>query len=184
MEQKYYWPIDSQTKEVLAAVKANFKGGCWHIDSTALQDEPLSPKKGFAVIAAFDEQGKPIGSEYIEDHRDTIIYDHDDCIKSKVITELGEIKDGWTEQKPATRFDEWISGAWVTNESNQHIAEFNQVDEVRRGLYHQICDPLIAEAQMKRLQGFEIEAIEIEAQAVAARGKIQEENPWPIPTIR
>ncbi|MBU2910039.1 hypothetical protein [Vibrio splendidus] len=181
MEQKYYWPIDNQTQEVLVAVKARFKGGCWHMDSTALQIEPLPSKEGFAVIATFDENGRPIGSTYIEDNRDKTVYDQSNCIKSEKVTELGLILDGWTLEEPKTKFDEWIDDAWVTNKSNQHIAEYNQVDNVRRSQYVQMCDPLFAEANIKRLQGFEDDARAIEAQALAARDKIQTENPWPTP---
>lgn len=63
---------------------------------------------------------------------------------------------------------------------NDYINEYNAVDEKRRHLYSRMCDPLIAEAQIKRLSGNKAEADIIEAQALAARAKIQAENPWPI----
>jgi len=44
-----------------------------------------------------------------------------------------------------------------------------------------MCDPLIAEAQIKRLSGNKAEADMSEAQALAARAKIQTEHPWPTP---
>ncbi|WP_261881506.1 hypothetical protein [Vibrio coralliirubri] len=106
---------------------------------------------------------------------------HKKTQEPKVFADASLVSDEYTLKKPSTPFDEWIDGAWVTNKSNQHIAEYNQVDNVRRGLYAQICDPLIAEANIKRLQGFEDDAQTIEAQALAARNKIQTENPWPTP---
>ncbi|HFG1885800.1 TPA: phage tail protein, partial [Vibrio cholerae] len=51
---------------------------------------------------------------------------------------------------------------------------------LRRSLYFAMVDPLVSEANIKRLQGKEAEAIELERQAIAAREKIQLENPWPV----
>ncbi|MFS1502680.1 hypothetical protein BCU13_004540 [Vibrio lentus] len=178
---KYYYPIDKQTKEVLEPVKADYRGGMYHVPNDSLLSPPLATKSGFSVVAVFDKQGKAVDSKYIEDHRHKTVYDQTDCYNSETVTELGVIKIGWTEQKPSTPFDEWIDGAWVTNKSNQHIAEYNQIDNVRRSQYVQVCDPLFAEANIKRLQGFEGDARAIEAQALAARDKIQTENPWPTP---
>lgn len=44
-----------------------------------------------------------------------------------------------------------------------------------------MCNPLIAEAQIKRLSGNKAEADISGAQALAARAKIQTEHPWPTP---
>ena len=52
---------------------------------------------------------------------------------------------------------------------------------MRRSLYVQYCDPLMFEASIKRLQNKEDEASELETQALAARAKIETENPWPQP---
>ncbi|MFA0267956.1 hypothetical protein AB4490_14255 [Vibrio cyclitrophicus] len=180
MINKYYWPIDPLTKEVGEQVEAMYRGGIYHIPRTALQSKPVEEKVGFAVIAVIND-GLATGSELMEDHRDKTVYDQSNCIKSQNVTELGPILDGWTLEEPKTKFDEWTNGAWATNESNKHIAEYNQVDNVRRGLYTQVCDPLFAEANIKRLQGFDDDALAIEAQALAARDQIQTENPWPTP---
>ncbi|MEZ9564812.1 hypothetical protein AB4226_06540 [Vibrio artabrorum] len=180
-EVKYYYPIDKQTKEVLAPVNAEYRGGMYHIPKDALQSEPSPPKQGFVVVAILDESGKAIDSEYIEDYRGTTIYDESDCTKSEVVSELGPIKYGFTPDKPLTEFDERINNDWVTNEGNKYIADFNHVDDVRRSLYARICDPLIAESNMKRLIGDQQESQELEVQAIAARKKIQIENPWPTP---
>ena len=184
-EVKYYYPIDKLTNEVLAPVKAEYRGGMYHIPRDALQSEPLLPKQGFAVVAVLDDSGRAINSEYIEDHRGTTIYDESDCTKSEVVSELGPIKDGFTPDKPQTEFDERINGAWVTNESNKYIAEYNKVDDARRAAYLQIVTPLIDEAKIKRDLIKTPEAIaeaeELDKQILAARQKIQTENPWPTP---
>lgn len=180
---QYYYQYDKVTRVVMHKPISAFIGSKLpQVPRDALTIEPLRKKEGFVVIACeFDERGKPFLTKYIEDHRGEIIYDQTNCNKSETVTELGEIKEGWTELKPITQFDEWINNDWVTNQSNKYIAEYNQVDNVRRGLYAQICDPLIAEANIKRLQGFEDDAQAIEAQVLAARNKIQTENPWPTP---
>ncbi|HGF7533675.1 TPA: phage tail protein [Vibrio cholerae] len=103
-----------------------------------------------------------------------------DCTKQKEFDDVTLVTADYTLKEPATRFDEWIDDAWVTNISNQYIAEFDQVDNLRRHLYFTMVDPLVSEANIKRLQEKEAEAIELERQAIAAREKIQLENPWPV----
>lgn len=180
-EAKYYYPIDNQTNEVLAPVKAEYRGGMYHIPRDALQLEPLQPKQGFAVVAVLDESGKAIDSEYVEDHRGTTIYDESDCTKSEVVAELGPIKKGFTPDKPLTIFDERINGKWKTNQSNKYIAEYNQIDDKRRALYSKMCDLLKMEAMDLIDEGKEAEALQLKQQALAAKQKIKTENPWPTP---
>jgi len=136
-------------------------------------DAPPKAEKGHAV--------RLVGSEWTQiiDHRTKTIFDQSDCSQSKQVTELGDIEQGWTRQAPQTQFDEWINNAWVTNLSKQYIANYDQVDSARRSLYSQMCDPLISEANIKRLQGNETDAKALEAQALAAWQKIHDENPWP-----
>ncbi|RBM39379.1 phage tail protein [Vibrio tarriae] len=99
---------------------------------------------------------------------------------TKEIDEQDLIPDGWTDKERKTAFDRWIDGEWVTDISAKYINEFNQVDNLRRSLYFNMVDPLVSEANIKHLQGKEAEAIELERQAIAAREKIQLENPWPV----
>ncbi|AOY47702.1 TPA: phage tail protein [Vibrio cholerae] len=99
---------------------------------------------------------------------------------TKEIDELELIPEGWTDKERKTAFDSWMDGEWVTDISAQYIAEFDQVDNLRRHLYFTIVDPLVFEANIKRMQGKEAEAIELEKQGLAAREKIQLENPWPV----
>ncbi|MGN2673431.1 hypothetical protein [Aliivibrio fischeri] len=135
--------------------------------------EPPKANKEFVV--------QLVGGKWqqIEDHRGQLIFDCSDCTLCEEVKKIGEIKKGFTLSKPSTRFDEWIDNQWVTNQSNKYIDDFNQVDDTRRDLYNRVCDPFFAEARIKRMQGKEQEAMEVEAQALAARKKIQRENPWP-----
>ncbi|ELJ8444289.1 hypothetical protein RUK59_003274 [Vibrio cholerae] len=176
MEKRFYWTVNSLTKEVSQRQESTFRGGMYHIPKGALTVEPLPPQKGFAVVALDDLSG----TEYIEDHRNTVIYDTADCTVSETVNALGKIKEGFTDKKPKTRWDKWTDGEWVTDLSAQYIDEFNAIDNIRRSLYAQVVDPLIAEAVVKRLKGNEAEAIELEKQCLAAREKIQLENLWPV----
>ncbi|WP_393922349.1 hypothetical protein [Vibrio cholerae] len=102
------------------------------------------------------------------------------CTHQKEFDDVTLVTDDYTLKKPPTQFDEWIDGEWVTDISAKYIDEFNAIDNIRRSLYAQVVDPLIAEAVVKRLKGNEAEAIELEKQGLAAREKIQLENPWPV----
>ena len=178
-EVKFYWPLNYKTKEVLMPVQAEFRGGTYHIPRDALQSEPLAAKKGFAVVATLDECSLIVGTEYIEDHRGETIYNQEHCDESSIVDAVGPIRDGWTTLTPKGLFCEWINNAWVTNQNNKYIHEYDQVDTTRRSLYSQRCDPLVSEANIKRLQGNEAEAEELEAQALAAWQNIHDEHPWP-----
>lgn len=162
---KSYW--DSETTEFIVS-DYNFTLPDNHTFTV-----PPKANKGFAVRMLNGVW------KQIEDHRTRVIYDCSDCTNAQEVEELGAIKNGFTFDEPNTPFDEWIGGVWITNQSNKHIADFNQVDETRRGLYARICDPLISEANIKRLQGGVQEVAELEAQALAARAEIQLNNPWP-----
>ncbi|EIK2268871.1 phage tail protein [Vibrio cholerae] len=107
------------------------------------------------------------------------IWNYEDYSR-KEIDEQELIPEGWADKERKTAFDRWIDGEWVTDISAQYIADFDQVDNLRRHLYFTMVDPLVSEANIKRLQGKEAEAIELERQAIAARDKIQLENPWPL----
>ncbi|MBL4830896.1 MAG: hypothetical protein JKY55_13560 [Aliivibrio sp.] len=181
INKQTYYPINSLTKEVLAPVLAEYRGGIHHIPKDALKTKPLEPKKGHAIIAVLGEGGKAIDSTYIEDHRGVTIYDESNCFQSDVVRELGPIKDSFTLSKPTTQFDQWINNTWVTNLQNQYESEYNRVDDARRGLYTTMVDPLFAEANVKVLMGAAAAEInEINTQALAARQKIQTDNPWPV----
>ncbi|MFN3014446.1 hypothetical protein ACK1CN_00775 [Vibrio coralliilyticus] len=185
MSDKHYWLWDKETKVVARkAIKAQFRAGQHHIPRSALKVEPKPKKEGFKVIVVL-VNGLPTGTEYIEDHIGKVIFDKSDCTEFKSVEKLGAIPDGWTFVEPKTPFDEWINDNWVTNESNKYIAEYNQIDDVRRAAYFQVVTPLIDEAKIKRDLIKTPEAIaeadELEQQALAARQKIQTENPWPTP---
>ncbi|HFC9429625.1 TPA: phage tail protein [Vibrio cholerae] len=107
------------------------------------------------------------------------IWNYEDYSR-KEIDEQELIPEGWTDKERKTAFDRWIDGEWVTDISAKYIAEFDQVDNLRRSLYFNMVDPLVSEANIKRLQGKEAEAIELERQAIAAREKIQLDHPWPV----
>lgn len=178
-KQKIYYPINKYTKEVLAPVKADYRGGLYHIPKDALESEPLPPKQGFAVVAVLDESGKAIDSEYIEDHRGVTIYDESNCTKSEVVSELGPIKEGFTPDKPLTDFDERIEGVWVTNLSNKHIHDYAQVDATRSALYAQLTDSLENELARKQRQGKTDEVQVLSERIDELEAKIKAENPYP-----
>ena len=110
---------------------------------------------------------------------------HKQTREPKLFDDASLVADEYTLKKPLTQWDEWLNDVWVTNESDKYIAEYNLVDDARRAAYFQVVTPLIDEAKIKRDLIKTPEAIaeadELEQQALAARQKIQTENPWPIP---
>ncbi|MEH0666434.1 hypothetical protein H4F04_10965 [Vibrio scophthalmi] len=101
--------------------------------------------------------------------------------ETKVFDDESLVTDEYTLEKPSTQWDEWTNDAWVTNQSNKYIAEYDQVDSVRRAAYREVSDPLYMEAWRKESKGLSDEAAAFRQQADAAVELIQAENPWPTP---
>lgn len=143
-------------------------------------------KKG-EYWALLDANGKPVrdfrNGAWIKEQRleEVTTYLKTDCCQSKEFADKTLVTSDYTLKKPKTPFDEWNSGKWVTNKSNKYIAEYNQVDDKRRTLYSQMCDPLKMEAMDLMDEGKEAEALQLKQQALAAKQKIKTENPWPTP---
>ncbi len=101
----------------------------------------------------------------------------------KEITELGPVPEGHTLIEPEYSYEKWDGKQWVADAADKYIHDYDEVDTTRRNLYSQMCDPLVAEANIKRLQGSEAEAKILENQAIAVRQEIRNEHPWPqLPT--
>ncbi|PKF50931.1 hypothetical protein AT251_07915 [Enterovibrio nigricans] len=172
---------DKETRIVNHTAISVFNGSMMaEYPSTALTVHPLPVKaNNVVVVCEIDEHGKPHATQYMDDHRGKTIWLKSDCSQSKQVSELGSITDDWTLFEPETLYDEWINDAWVTNISNQHMAEYNKVDTNRRYLYSQISDPLYFESDREKRQGNLELAQALESQADAAVEKIKAENPWP-----
>lgn len=180
MSDELYWLWDKETKIVdQKAIKSQCRAGQHHIPRSALKVEPKAEKEGFKVIVVLDNN-LPTCTEYVEDHIGKVIFDESDCTKFKSVEKLGSIPDGWTDDEPKTPFDERINGIWITNQSNEYIAEYDQVDSARRAAYRDVSDPLYMEAWIKESKGLTDEAAAFKQQADAAVELIKAEHPWPI----
>jgi len=166
-----YLLFNPNTLEIIDSVECNK----WNAPRNSVKLETLPDNAGFAVVL---NKGLT-ATEYIIDHREKTVYNTANFAESKQVDYLGEIKLGWTLDKPTTEFDTWINGAWVTDTQAEFEANVNRVDNTRRSLYSSMSDPLISEANFERLLNNEEAAVELENQAIAAREKIRTENPWP-----
>ncbi|MCL9783668.1 hypothetical protein M9194_19775 [Vibrio sp. S4M6] len=128
---------------------------------------------------------KASGAWSIQDKPQPVIAYSKTSRAKKEFDDVSLVTDDYTIVPPSTEFDEWCedSCSWVTNESNKHISEYNEVDDTRRRLYSVMVTPLVDEAYIKRnlvkTEKALSEADDLEKQALAARLKIQAENPWP-----
>ncbi|MCG6372779.1 hypothetical protein K6U27_08810 [Vibrio fluvialis] len=96
--------------------------------------------------------------------------------------------DEWVEmQNPKPLFGRHYAselGLWLPMAQENFETEVDRVDNERRDLYSQMVDPLLKEAMVKRLMSTDEslqDALVLEAQALAARQKIQDDHPWPSP---
>lgn len=150
----------------------------------ACPSDNLSDNEYWALL---DNNGKPVrdyqGGEWVKKERQVKVtaYLKIDVTQTKEFDDKSLVIDDYTLIKPQTSFDEWINNAWVTNQSNKHIAEYNQVDSTRRVAYREVSDPLYMEAWRKELKGLTDEAEAFRQQADAVVELIQAEHPWPNP---
>ena len=68
-----------------------------------------------------------------EDHRGTVVYSTADGLES-VVDYIGEIKSGFTQLMPVTRFDKWDGGMWVTDNTAAHAADIAAAEAQRQQL--------------------------------------------------
>ena len=99
------YKYDIETKELIQELEINEAYGTNLPFTTTVK--PLAKKEGFAVC--FDDTEW----EYIEDNRNTVVYDKETKEESEV-DYLGKIKEGATISKPE-QFDIWdySSNSWV-----------------------------------------------------------------------
>lgn len=68
-----------------------------------------------------------------EDHRGSVVYSTADGLES-VVDYIGEIKSGFTQLMPVTRFDKWDGGMWVTDNTAAHVADIAAAEAQRQQL--------------------------------------------------
>nr|AKN38653.1 Phage tail fiber protein [Vibrio tasmaniensis] len=116
-----------------------------------------------------------------KEHQKVTAYLKSNGTESKEFGDKTLVTDNYTLESPSTQWDEWNGTAWVTNQSNKHIAEYNQADSARRAAYREVSDPLYMEALRQESRGLTDEAAEYRAQADAAVELIKLNLPWPEP---
>lgn len=70
------------------------------------------------------------------DHRGEVVYSTADGIASTV-DYIGDIKDGFTTDAPATPYDKWDGTRWVTDASAQHSADIKLAEAEKQKLIDQ-----------------------------------------------
>ncbi|CAI0742731.1 tail fiber assembly protein [Serratia ficaria] len=71
--------------------------------------------------------------EYVEDHRHQVAYRKEDGT-SIIISDIGPLDAALTFLVPATPYDEWIDGAWVTNTEAEHAAQVDAANAKKTAL--------------------------------------------------
>ncbi|MDX6912260.1 tail fiber assembly protein [Hafnia paralvei] len=86
-----------------------------------------------------------------EDHRGSVVYSTADGLES-VVDYIGEIKSGFTQLMPVTRFDKWDGVTWVTDNTAAHVADIAAAEAQRQQLLV-VAQQLITVWQTKLLMG-------------------------------
>lgn len=68
-------------------------------------------------VSVFDAEGWI----FMPDQRGTVVYSTDD-LRESVVDYIGDIRPGFTQLVPATRFDKWVGEKWVTDTAEESAA--------------------------------------------------------------
>lgn len=85
------------------------------------------------------------------DHRGALVYSTTDLSES-VVDYIGEIKSGFTQLMPVTRFDKWDGMMWVTDNTAAHAADIAAAESQRQQLLV-VAQQSITAWQTKLLMG-------------------------------
>lgn len=82
------------------------------IPGNSTMKQPLAKMDGFAIVFSVNDNKW----NYVEDHRNEILYYKSDCKLPPVqFTELGPIPDVLTSLAPKSQYDAWDGNEWVTD---------------------------------------------------------------------
>lgn len=87
-------------------------------------DEPVLPPVGQALVRTPDGSGW----EHMPDYRGKTAY-NTETREASIITEIGELAEGFTLLEPATEFDAWDGETWVTDIQAQQAAELQAAQQ-------------------------------------------------------
>jgi len=107
--------IDSE-REYIGSLTTNVSTGT-SLPGDSYLDKPPEAKVGHAILRSED------GKSWIQvaDYRGQTIYAIDGS-GPRVVTQPGDIIDGYTLLEPSTAYDEWNSKKWVTDTDAEHAA--------------------------------------------------------------
>ncbi|PKF51103.1 hypothetical protein [Enterovibrio nigricans] len=106
---------------------------------------------------------------------------HKETQAEKVFSDVSEVTDDYTVDKPTSPFDEWTPQGWKTNEQIRFEHRYEETVDARRSEYTRLSDPLYMEAYRLKRKGLDDEAEAIEKQADGFVEKIKAAHPWPTP---
>lgn len=114
--------FDFDSKEFIGSTQEQLIKGCSApVNSTIV--EPLQKKQGFAVVWSGSSW------EYIEDHRDEVVFDINTKQEFK-IKKLGKYPKNTTKLKP-NQFDVWDGSKWVLDQAAFEAAELEKLKSER-----------------------------------------------------
>ncbi|WP_127960155.1 tail fiber assembly protein [Serratia microhaemolytica] len=109
--------IEPQQREYLAPSEEYLEQGVG-LPAYSYLDAPPQPEAGQAIVRTADNSGW----QSVADHRGETVY-HTANGEALTITALGDYPPDTTLLAPATPFDQWQDGQWVTSLEQQHAAQ-------------------------------------------------------------
>ena len=178
-----YHTFDQHSDEVEGPFYADYVAGHHHLPVDSIQDEPLPPKAGHAVIAKRDTDGKAVGTQYVEDHRYKRVY-HKETMETQDLEDLGPVPDGYTDQEPpGWDFHVWDEqqNSWVVDDQKKYNHDLRETLEEREMLYATFVHPLRIQAIDHRFLGDDARADDCHQRALDTKAQIDADNPLPTP---
>ncbi|HGG9106145.1 TPA: tail fiber assembly protein [Enterobacter cloacae] len=119
---------DDETREYLSTSVEYLAVGVG-IPASSCIDAPGESKEGFAICRTADFTAW----EYVADHRGETVYSTETG-EPEIVSLPGDYPEGTTTLAPATPYDKWDGGEWVTDTEAQHAADVEAAEQQKTAL--------------------------------------------------
>ena len=110
-------------------------------------DAPGESKTGFAICRTADFSSW----EYITDYRGQTVYSTE-TMQQVEVTVLGDYPEGTTPNAPASQYDKWDDGTWVTDSAAKHAGDIADAEQHRQALLAKV-DELTSDWRVELMLG-------------------------------
>ena len=176
-----YYTFDANNDEVQGPFYSDIVAGAHHYPADSLTTEPLPPQADKAVVAIRDPDGKPIGYQYLDDHRGKKVWHKQNVLGYGVVMDIGPLEDAYTHDEPPSEYHTWNGSAWQLDAQAKYDHDLELAQHLRLSANNLEITPLRNEVMDLRYQGKDTEADQKHGELIQKMADIETRFPLPTP---